>query len=150
MKTFPIKQAIAIVILIIAIVCTVQFLPESKIYQQPEGGSQTGSNSAELYTITDSPEFRFSSKPKFITLKDFDDNVILHQTEFSEVHKYIELDDITIAYDKNKISRLQLIVEWDSAPTPYHFFDMQFSGYQGAKFATSSTSNIYEDIQLQW
>ena len=149
MKTFPIKQAIAIAILLMAIVCTVHFLPDA-LGTTPEDKQEKEQDSTPAFTVSASPEFRFSSKPASITLKDFDGNVIFQQTEFDESHEHNEFEDITIQYDQQRFSRLQLIVEWDTPASPYHFFDMEFTGYQGAKFATASSTNIHEDILLQW
>lgn len=96
------------------------------------------------------PEFRFSSTPKSITLKDVDGKVIYKKESFDDKHELDEEEALLIPVNDEKQSEIQLEVVWQKEATPYHFFTMQFYGFENGKFGTAVSSDLYENILLEW
>lgn len=104
----------------------------------------------EKYVIEANPEFRFTSMPKRITFKNNKGEILYDKTEFDSEYELEELETILLPIDSERKSELQLIVEWKTQPKPYHFLMLEFYGTKSGNFATATSSDIYENIVLEW
>ncbi len=152
MRQFPIFSSIIIVILLASIIAVFSHImatfDEQRINQPLALALPVEPVIIEKNAIRVSAEFRFSSKPKSIILKDLNDKVVYRESNFDSDNEHET--DITIPHDDIKLSQLKLAVEWENEADPYNFFSMEFYGHERAKFGAGAATNIDENIFLQW
>ena len=147
MKTFPIKSALVIVLLLGCCFYLFHLILENREankttvirIDRPEKKVQ-----GEIVTTT----FRFSKRPTHLAFIDLEGKIFYQTNEFDNNNEHIA--NITYPKNSNSFLELQLLVEWKTPAEAYHFFSMEIDNHEYAKFGASSPTDIIETIKLQW